>query len=220
MHIAEAILPDPANPAPGLIVLGAGWVLAAVGTALGLRRMDHADIPRVAIFAAAFFVVSLIHIPCGPTSVHLVLNGLVGLVLGWAAFPALLVALALQAVFFQYGGLTTLGVNTLAMALPAVVCYYTLGPLVRGRRAAVALAGAAAAGALGMVLAGLIVAGLLMAAGESFVRLGQLVLAAHGLLALLEATVTVAAVHSLRLVQPELLGAGPAAPSSLEVSRG
>ena len=30
-------------------------------------------------------------------------------ILGWAAFPAFLVALFLQAVLFQFGGLTTLG---------------------------------------------------------------------------------------------------------------
>lgn len=31
---------------------------------------------------AAFFVASLIHVPIGPTSVHLLLNGLLGVVVG------------------------------------------------------------------------------------------------------------------------------------------
>jgi cobalt/nickel transport system permease protein len=38
-------------------------------------------------------VASLIHVPIGPSNAHLILNGLVGLLLGWGAFPAILVAL-------------------------------------------------------------------------------------------------------------------------------
>ncbi len=79
------------------------------------------------MLAAAFFVASLIHVPIGPSNVHLILNGIVGLLLGWAAFPAILIALVLQAMLFQYGGISTLGVNTIIMALPAVTCGLLLG---------------------------------------------------------------------------------------------
>lgn len=44
------------------------------------------------------------------------MNGIIGLLPGWGAFPVILVALLLQGVFFQYGGITTLGVNTVVMA--------------------------------------------------------------------------------------------------------
>ena len=73
------------------------------------------------VLSATFFVASLVHVPVGPSSVHLIMNGLAGLVLGWAAFPALFVGLLLQAVFFGFGGVTVLGVNTVAIALPAVI---------------------------------------------------------------------------------------------------
>ena len=46
---------------------------------------------------------------------HLILNGLLGMLLGWAAFPSIFVALMLQAILFQYGGITVLGVNTFNM---------------------------------------------------------------------------------------------------------
>ena len=72
----------------------------------------------VAILAAAFFVGSLIHVPIGPSSVHLILNGLLGMLLGWAAFPSIFVALMLQAILFQYGGITVLGVNTFKIIVP------------------------------------------------------------------------------------------------------
>ena len=122
MHISEGVLSG--------TVLISGAVLAAVGTGIGLKKLDYDQIAKTGMLAAAFFVASLIHIPIGPSNAHLILNGLVGLLLGWAAFPAILVALILQAAFFQFGGITTLGVNTLIMALPAVLCYLIFGRLV------------------------------------------------------------------------------------------
>ena len=122
MHISEGVLSGP--------VLVSGIVLAAGGTAVGLKKLDYDRIPQAGILAAAFFVASLIHVPIGPSNVHLVLNGIVGLLLGWGAFPAILVALILQAIFFQYGGITTLGVNTVIMAVPAVFCFHLFGRLV------------------------------------------------------------------------------------------
>ena len=113
MHISEGVL----SPA----VLGGGAALTVVGTAIGLKKLDYEAIPRVAILSAAFFVASLIHVPVGPVGLHLVLNGLMGLLLGWLAFPAILIALFLQALLFQYGGLTVLGVNTVIMATRSCV---------------------------------------------------------------------------------------------------
>ena len=85
MHISEGVL----SPA----VLGAGAALAVAGLAMGLRKLDYDRLMTVAILAATFFVGSLIHVPIGPSSAHLILNGLVGILLGWAAFPAIFVPL-------------------------------------------------------------------------------------------------------------------------------
>jgi len=74
MHISEGICSPP--------VLAAGLGLAVAGVAYGLRKIDTESIPRVGVLSSAFFVASLIHVPIGPTSVHLVLNGLMGLLLG------------------------------------------------------------------------------------------------------------------------------------------
>jgi cobalt/nickel transport system permease protein len=132
MHISEGVLSGP--------VLISGAALAAVGTAIGLKKLDYDQIAKAGMLSAAFFVASLIHIPIGPANAHLVLNGLVGILLGWAAFPAILVALVLQGVFFQFGGITTLGVNTIIMALPAIICYLIFGRWVlkNSRSAAIA----------------------------------------------------------------------------------
>lgn len=100
MHIPEGL----ANSTEGFAVLAVGGVVAAAGTAIGLRKMDYERMPQVALLSAAFFVASLVRVPIGVTSMHLVLNGLVGLVLGWAAFPAILIGLLLQAVFLGSAG--------------------------------------------------------------------------------------------------------------------
>ena len=161
MHISEGVL----SPA----VLGAGAVLAAAGIVIGLRKLDYDRLMTVAILAAAFFVGSLIHVPIGPSSVHLILNGLLGMLLGWAAFPSIFVALMLQAILFQYGGITVLGVNTFNMAFPAVVCYYAFRPMLL-KSARQRIVGAFCCGALSVAGAGLLTALSLSFSDEGFLR--------------------------------------------------
>jgi cobalt/nickel transport system permease protein len=51
--------------------------------------------------------------------------GLAGLLLGWSAFPALFIALFLQGMLLQFGGLLSLGVNTTIMGTAALAGFYT-----------------------------------------------------------------------------------------------
>lgn len=205
MHIPDGPL---SVSAVGIGILGAGAALAAAGTAWGLRRLDYERVPQVALLSSAFFVASLIHVPLGGASVHLVLNGLVGLVLGWAAFPAILIALALQAVFFPgLGGFTTLGVNTVVMAAPAVVSYAMFHRLVRSPNQTAAMLTGFAAGALAVLLGAALLAAVLAAAGKEFETLAQAVLLAHVPVAMVEGLVTSSAVAFLRKVRPALLEA-------------
>lgn len=118
MHLSEGVLHTP--------VLLAGVALAGVGVAVGLRRLESERLPLTALFAAAFFVAGTIHVPVGIGSVHLILNGMAGLFLGWAVFPAFLIALLLQVLFFSFGGFAILGINLCVMALPAVAVHYVL----------------------------------------------------------------------------------------------
>jgi cobalt/nickel transport system permease protein len=197
MHISEGVLSGP--------VLLSGAALAAAGTAVGLKKLDYDHIAQAGMLSAAFFVASLIHVPLGPASVHLILNGLVGLFLGWSAFPAILVALALQAVFFQFGGITTLGVNTILMALPAVLCYVAFSPFLFSRRPLVAPAAAFGCGFLSVFLAGVIASLSLMFTEENFWSVAALVLAAHVPVMVIEGLVTALCVAFLKKVQPSML---------------
>lgn len=196
MHISEGVL----SPA----ILGFGAALTVACTAVGLRRLDHERLMTVAILAAAFFVGSLIHVPIGPASAHLILNGLLGAILGWAAFPAILVALVLQAVLFQYGGITVLGVNTFNMAFPAVLGYHLLRPLMV-RQGRLRTLGAFCCGALSVAGAGLLTALSLAWTDEGFLQAARLLFLAHIPVMIVEGIVTVLAVSFLAKVRPEML---------------
>jgi cobalt/nickel transport system permease protein len=197
MHISEGVIAAP--------VLVAGAAVAVAGCAVGLKKMDLQNTPKVAVMSSVFFVASLIHVPVGPTSVHLVLNGLIGLLLGWMSFPALLVALLLQAILFQFGGITTLGVNTVAMALPAVVCYLLYARLVRGNNKAVAAIASFLTGVTGVLLGGIIVALFLIFTGEQFVAVAKLFVIVHFPVMLIEGVLTVFIVMFIRRIKPEVL---------------
>jgi cobalt/nickel transport system permease protein len=193
-------------------------VFAAAGVGVGLRTLDYERVPRVAMLSAAFFVASLIHVPVGPASVHLVLNGLVGLILGWAAFPALLIALGLQAVLFGYGGLTVLGVNTVVMGAPALCCYLLFSRWLRAGGKGVAFGLGFAAGMVGILGGCLLLAAALVTTGKEFGSVAELVVVAHLPVALVEGLITGSVVVFLRKVRPELLEAPRREGSALEAA--
>ncbi len=202
MHISEGVLSAP--------VLLAGGGAALAGTWAGLRRLDHDQLITAATLSSAFFVGSLVHVPLGPSSVHLLLNGLLGMILGWAAFPCILVALLLQALLFQFGGLTVLGVNTVNVAVPAILCRLLLAGQLRagGRRAAVA----GFLGGAGAVLGTALMAALsLTFTDEGFLGAARLIVAAHVPVMLIEGLVTMFAVGALARMYPSVLGLGCAA---------
>src|SRR5258708_7933272 len=103
VHIAGGVLSWP--------TLAAGFVLVGLLAVVAAWRIREDEIPRVALLTAAFFVASSIHVKLGPTSVHLLLNGLVGAILGRRAPLAILVGVTLQALLIPHGDISTIGVN-------------------------------------------------------------------------------------------------------------
>ena len=198
MHISEGVL------SPAILIGGA--VITAAGVSVGLKGLNQEEIPSMGILSAAFFVAALIHVPVGPVSVHLVLNGLMGLILGWKVFPAILVGVSLQALLFQFGGITTLGINTMNMALPAIICFYLFGWGVKitTRRVLFNLA-AFASGFFAVFLAGVLVGFSLYLTGEAFLPAAKLVVAAHLPIMFIEGGLTAACALFLRKVKPEIL---------------
>ena len=196
MHISEGVLSLP--------VLAGGAIVAATGTVIGLKKLDSEKLISVALLSSVFFIASLIHIPIGPSSAHLILNGLMGLLLGWAAFPAILTALLLQAVLFQYGGLTVLGVNTVTMALPAVVCYYFFRPLLKKNFFSMSV-GAFLCGAVSIALSATLTALALSFTDESFTSVAQMIIYGHIPIMIIEGFICASAYGFLQKERPEML---------------
>lgn len=200
MHISEGVLSAP--------VLVAGAVLSGAGVAVGLKKMRYEKIPEVAVLSSAFFVASLIHVPIGPSAAHLVLNGLLGILLGWMAFPSIFVALALQALLFQFGGFTVLGVNTFVMAAPAVLVYLIFSHLVKRENLAVIGIAGFLSGMGGIALGAILIAFALISTGESFASVAKVIAVAHIPIMVIEGVVTAFCVLFLRKVKPEILEVG------------
>jgi len=196
MHIVDGALSNP-------VVIG-GAVLAAGGIALGLKQMTLERIPATGMLSACFFVASLIHVPIGPSSVHLILNGLAGMILGWAAFPALFVGLLLQAVFFGFGGLTVLGINTLNIAGPAVLAWLLFGRMVERAPPKSGAVWAGIGGAFAVAATTIFVALSLALTGDAFLPVAKLVFFAHLPIMVIEGLLTGAAVYLVSKIRPDL----------------
>lgn len=196
MHISDGVLPIS-------VVLGSGVVSLAVA-AWSVKQTASDDLPKVAVVTASFFVSSLIHVPLGPTSVHLLIPGLVGVLLGPSAFLAILLGLLLQSLLFQFGGLTALGANALMMGIPALICGLLFNRL-RGetQKRHVIIGGLAGGG--GTLLAAALLALLLATGGEDFFGVMQLALLIHLPVFVVEGLVSAFTVSFLLRVKPELL---------------
>ena len=161
--------------------------------------------PRVAVMTSAFFVASLIRVPLGPTSVHLVLSGLVGIILGPAAFISIFVGLVLQAFLFQHGGITTIGINAIMMGTPAFVAYEIFNLRKNFSFEANEFIFGALAGASGVLLGILILALTLVATGNEFMEMARYAALAHLPVIVLEAIITGFIASFLARVKPEIL---------------
>ena len=203
MHISEGFLTPQ--------VLAAGWAAASLGVAVGLKKMEPERTVRVAVMSSAFFLASLVNVRIGPVSTHLALIAPTGLILGWASFPAVMIALLLQALFFQFGGLTVLGVNTLDMALPALAAYLCFARMVRTGSPVVSGLAAFVAGAAAVLLGAALLSLFLVASDPGMMGAARVAFATHLPLALIEGVVTLFFAAFLRRVAPDLLsGAGRA----------
>src|ERR1051326_3329380 len=77
---------------------------------------------------------SQIHVSLGPTSVHLLLTGLVGMILGRRACVAIPVGVTLQAALLGHGSMATIGVNSCVMIVPTLLARPMFQALMHGWR--------------------------------------------------------------------------------------
>jgi cobalt/nickel transport system permease protein len=196
-------LSDGALATPWLV---GGFIGAAILLAVASWRLSDNWVPRIGVLTAAFFIGSTIHIKLAilPTSVHLILNGLVGVVLGRRAPLAITVGLALQYLLLAHGGLSTLGINTCIVGVPAVLAGL-LFPLLRRAGLPPFLLGCllGAGAAAGSVVLNFLA--LFLGGKEDWEMLARLVLVAHIPVVIVEAILLGVVVRYLERVKPEIL---------------
>ncbi|BFU59528.1 MULTISPECIES: cobalt transporter CbiM [Rodentibacter] len=199
MHLSEGVLHPP--------VLFVGVAIAVLAIVVGLRRLEPERLPLTALFAAAFFVAGTIHIPIGIGSVHLILNGMAGLFLGWTVFPAFLIALLLQILFFSFGGFAVLGVNLCIMAIPALVAHYLFRSGLKPQMTlkarlftgiGVGVIGVGGAGALAALV-------LVLDGGKSYIDLVWLLFVSHLPVFILDSIISVGVLSLLAKMYPQAL---------------
>lgn len=197
MHISEGVL----SPA----ALATGWAVAAAGMAIGLKKMNSDKIVRVSLLSSAFFLASLINVKVGPSSTHLSLIAPMGLILGWSVFPAVVVALFLQAVLFHFGGIVVLGANTVDVAVPALFVYLVFSRFIRNHDGIVPLVAAFVAGVAAVLICALGVGFFLGMTDSSFSAVARTVFFAHIPLAFIEGLITSFMVVWMKKAAPEFL---------------
>jgi cobalt/nickel transport system permease protein len=190
MHISEGVLSMP--------VITAGWALTAGGLAVGLKKTHTDKLPRTALVSSVLFLASLVHVPLGPSSIHLTLLGLAGALLGWSVIPALFIALLLQGLLFQFGGLLSLGVNTSIMSL-AALSGFGLSVIFRGK---LKIPGAFLAGFMAIITGSALVVLCLFLSDHDLAATAAMIFAANVPLALVEGIITVSMILLLAKVLP------------------
>ena len=198
MHISEGVLSMP--------VIAGGWALGAAGLAIGLKKTPVEEVPKTALLSSVLFLSSLVHVPLGPSSIHLTMLGLAGYLLGFSALPALFAALLLQGLLFQFGGLVSLGANTTIMGCAALSAFaarvLTRRVLTRGRRR---LAGAFLSGFIAVITGSLLVTAALVLSSNELAATAALIMAANIPLALVEGALTLLIVLFLEKTKPDAL---------------
>jgi cobalt/nickel transport system permease protein len=111
MHIPDGFI-SPVTYLPAYAATVALWYAAFKTT-----KLDSDKISFLAALSALSFVFMMIAVPLpGGTSAHLSGVALLAIVFGpWLGFSAISMVLVIEALFFGEGGVTTLGINVLAI---------------------------------------------------------------------------------------------------------
>lgn len=195
MHIADGVLPTS-------LCLGAA-ALSAASVYVFSQKVKLEEAPRIGMLTAAVFMASLVHFPVAGISVHFGLYGLLGVLIGKRAFPAVFLALLLQAFLLQHGGIVSLGVNVLNMGSGALAAYAVWSIPHFSERAR-----SFAAGFIGTLLPALLMATEFLWAdyGRGFFAITAL----YCVVAIAEGALTVVLLDSFRRLKPEALAPAPA----------
>lgn len=195
-------------------VAASTWAGAGVSIAgaLAAERREPRAIPAgiLGALAAFLFAAQMVNVPVAPgTSGHLVGATLAALLVGpWRALVVIAVVLAIQALLFQDGGITSFGANLLDMGVASTLAGYTVASLVtRGVRGVRGIAVGGVLGAFGATLsaAALTALWLSMSGLYPLRMLLPFMLVTHVAIGLLEAALTGGILVTILKWRPDLV---------------
>ncbi|MFZ0962377.1 MAG: cobalt transporter CbiM [Terriglobia bacterium] len=133
MHIPDGYL----SPSTCAVLYGAAAPFWYVALQRVKKVLTTRLVPLLSVVAAFSFVIMMFNLPLpGGTTGHAVGMAIATIILGpWASILAISIALAIQAVFFGDGGITTLGANCFNMAIVGSLVAYAVYRLAAGRAA-------------------------------------------------------------------------------------
>jgi cobalt/nickel transport system permease protein len=133
MHIPDGYL----SPSTCAVLYGAAGPFWYVALQRVKKLLATRVVPLLSVVAALSFVIMMFNLPLpGGTTGHAIGVGIAVIIVGpWASILAISIALAIQALFFGDGGITTLGANCFNMAVVGSLVAYAVYRLAAGRAA-------------------------------------------------------------------------------------
>jgi cobalt/nickel transport system permease protein len=196
MHISDGVL-------NGEITIGT-FILMGLIIFYSSKKINREYIPKISLMTAAFFSISLIHIPVLFTSTHLILNGVIGIILGFSSFPAIMIALFFQSIMFGHGGITAIGANTILMGIPAIISYLIYLSS-KNRSITTQKIYLFFIGFTSIMISSIILFIFLYLSGKEFYKTAQLVVFINIPLAIAEGFITLFIITFIKKIKPEML---------------
>jgi len=190
------------------------WVVAILILVVAVwrtnKKLGDRHVPLLGVLAAFIFAAQMLNVPVvGGTSGHMLGGVLIAVFVGPLAGSIVMGSIfGVQAVFFQDGGITTMGANIINMGLIGTILgyfiYQSVKKAVKGDRGMIIGAGVAAW--IAVVLASAACAFELAASGTSPLGIAlPAMVGTHAIIGIIEAAITIAVIKSVLKMRADLL---------------
>ncbi|MCK4405251.1 MAG: energy-coupling factor ABC transporter permease [Hadesarchaea archaeon] len=206
MHIPDGFL--------SVEVWASLWVVAILILVVAVwrtnKKLGDRHVPLLGVLAAFIFAAQMLNVPvAGGTSGHMLGGVLIAVFVGPMAGSIVMGSIfGVQAVFFQDGGITTMGANIINMGLIGTILgyfiYQSVKKAVKGDKGMIIGAGVAAW--IAVVLASAACAFELAASGTSPLGIAlPAMVGIHAIIGVVEAAITIAVIKSVLKTRADLL---------------
>ncbi len=206
MHIPDGFL--------SVAVWAPLWVVAILILVVAVwrtnKKLGDRHVPLLGVLAAFIFAAQMLNVPVvGGTSGHMLGGVLIAVFVGPLAGSIVMGSIfGVQAVFFQDGGITTMGANIINMGLIGTILgyfiYQSVKKAVKGDSGMIIGAGVAAW--IAVVLASAACAFELAASGTSPLGIAlPAMVGIHAIIGIVEAAITIAVISSILKTRADLL---------------